>query len=78
MNRRGFLRGTISVMAMAAVLTVAPKPEYIHTTYGTATLYYDGKPILMTTPEGIKWSNKMSRALARSMLITRERTFAPL
>ena len=30
MNRRGFLKGTVSVMAMAAVLKFAPpKPEYI-------------------------------------------------
>ena len=76
MNRRGFLKGTISVMAMAAVLKVAPKPEYTYTRYGTAQLYYDDEPVVMTTPEGLKWSAKMSRALARSMMTTREKVTA--
>ena len=51
MNRRGFLKGTVSVMAMAAVLKFAPpKPEYIRKIY----------PVEGSNP-------RYAEALARSM-----------
>lgn len=56
MNRRGFLKGTVSVMAMAAVLKFAPpKPEYIRKIY-----HVEGS------------NPGYAEALARSMMETRE------
>lgn len=60
MNRRGFLRGTVSVMAVAAVLKFAPpKPEYIRKVFH------------------VEGSNpSYAEALARSMILTREKVTA--
>ncbi len=56
MNRRGFLRGTVSVMAMAAVLKFAPaNPEYIRKVY-----HVEGS------------DPRYAEALARSMMETKE------
>ncbi len=61
MNRRGFLY-SISIMAIAARLAVPPKQ------LDQVALYFDGNPLIQTTPDGIQiMANRYSRALARSM-----------
>lgn len=73
MNRRGFIRGAISVMAMAAILKGQKlEPEHRYVTYGTAELCFNSQPILQTTPTGLLVQPR-HEAMARSILSTQNR-----
>lgn len=72
MNRRGFLKGTVSVMAIAAVIKFAPKPtvkveKFLSPTGFTIT---DEEMAENQYEEDI--AANYSRALARSMMQTKE------
>lgn len=68
-TRRQFIRGAVAVAVSAAL----PGAEYTYKTFRVGHDWtYNGKTITTFLPEGHELSVRMTQALARSMMQTRE------